>query len=67
MSGLASYELWFGGGVLVMALAGLLFVAQTVLFVLKKKSIARLLDQEYGQPQKYTMSAPILMAKKKSK
>lgn len=50
-----SFELWFYGGILVMALAGVAFVAQAVLFAVKRAGISRKLDEEYGQPQKYNI------------
>lgn len=55
MTGLASYEWWFYGGISVMILAGLLLAVQTVLFLVKRSSINRKLDEEYGQPQKYNI------------
>lgn len=55
MAGFESFELLFGGGLLMMALAGLLLAAQTILFVAKRNSIHRKMDEEYGQPQKYNM------------
>lgn len=51
--GIASFELWFYGGAVAMALAGLLLAVQAILFMRKKNSISRQLDEEYGQPQKY--------------
>lgn len=53
MMGIASFELWFYGGVVAMALAGLLLAVQAMLFIRKKNRISRQLDEEYGQPQKY--------------
>lgn len=55
MTEFASYDLWFYGGICVMALAGLLLAVQTVLFLLKRAKISRKLDEEYGQPQKYNI------------
>ena len=55
MAGLASYELWFYGGIAVMVLAGLLLALQTVLFLIKRQSLGRTLDEAYGQPQKYNI------------
>ncbi len=49
----ASYDLWFYSGILMMGVAGILFVAQTVFYIIKKASISKKLDEEYGQPQKY--------------
>lgn len=47
------FELWFYGGIAVMLFAGLLFVVQTIVYLLKRLHISRKLDEEYGQPQHY--------------
>ena len=49
----ASYDLWFYGGILLMAAAGLFFAAQAVFYLMKKAGINKKMDAEYGQPQKY--------------
>lgn len=53
MTRFASYDLWFYGGIGLMGLAGVLFAAQTVVYVVKRAGISRQLDEEYGQPQRY--------------
>lgn len=51
----ASYDLWFYGGLLLMAIAAIFFVVQTIVYFVKKAGINKKLDEEYGQPQKYHM------------
>ena len=53
MTRFASYDLWFYGGICMMGVAGILFAAQAVFYLVKKGKIHKELDQEYGQPQKY--------------
>lgn len=48
-----AFTLLFYTGIAAMALAALLFAAESIRFVVKKKSIGRKLDAEYGDPQKY--------------
>lgn len=55
MTGFKSFELWNYGGILVMVLAGVLLVIQTVIFSIKRRHIREKLDEEYGQPQKYNI------------
>ncbi len=55
MAGLASYEVWFYGGIAIMVLAGILLAVQAIVFFVKRQSISRKLDEEYGQPQKYNI------------
>lgn len=55
MTRFAGYELWFYGGIFLMAIAGILFTVQTVVYIVKKSAIHKKLDEEYGQPQKYHM------------
>lgn len=55
MAGLASYELWRCGGILIIVLAVMFFAVRMLFFIIKKKSIGRRMDEEYGQPQKYNI------------
>lgn len=55
MEGFESFELWYYAGLLIMALAGMLLAVQTVIFFVKSRHICRKLDEEYGQPQKYSI------------
>ena len=55
MAGLASYEVWCYGGIAIMVLAGILLAVQAIVFFVKRQSISRKLDEEYGQPQKYNI------------
>lgn len=49
----ARYDLWFYGGILLMAASGVFFAGQAVFYIVKKARIQKQLDEEYGQPQKY--------------
>lgn len=53
MGNLTSFDFYFYGGMAVMALAGLLFVAQAIFFIANRQRINKKLDEEYGQPQQY--------------
>ncbi len=50
---MAGFEICIYIGIAAMALAALLFAAGSARFLLKRKSIGRKLDEEYGNPQKY--------------
>lgn len=50
---MAGFEICIYIGITAMALAVLLFTAGSARFLIKRKSIGRKLDEEYGNPQKY--------------
>lgn len=50
---MAGFEICIYIGIAAMALAVLLFAAGSERFLIKRKSIGRKLDEEYGNPQKY--------------
>lgn len=55
MAGFESFELWYYAGILIMALAGMLLAVQTAVYFVKSRHIRQKLDEEYGQPQKYSI------------
>lgn len=52
MFGLSESELFFYGGIAVMAVAGILMALCAVLFVCTGRRLRKKLEQEYGKPRR---------------